>query len=349
MSTLTLIASKTALLVIDLQNDTISVGGKSEKSGAVEHAKSQRTVEHVSKLLTTARTVGSPVFHNLFVVEPGAPAIGTNAPIFASIQAGGNVVKGTWGAAIVDGIKVAEGEYVLERQRMDAFHGTQLNVLLRNLGIDTVIICGAWTNMAVEHTARSAADYGYRVVLASDATSTFNDRWQQASLNYALTNIATLASTAEIEAALRTTEQGLKGQYYQGPDLLGEPILTRTDPKIDFQERKNFRVEVEPFSVRWTGTLHAPVSGTYTFQTRHDDGVRLWVNNVGLINDWERAGTREKTGEIRLEAGRDYDVVLDYFQFNYDAVMQLSWQYPCKGMHIIPQDFFQPKAAPSHK
>lgn len=349
MSILTLIPNRTALLVIDLQNDTISAGGKSENTGAVEHAKSQHTVEHVNKLLTAARTAGSPVFHNLFVVEPGAPAIGTNAPIFASIQADGNVVRGTWGAAIVDGIEVAQGEYVLERQRMDAFHGTQLNTMLRNLGVDTVIICGAWTNMAVEHTARSAADYGYRVIIAGDATSTFNNEWQQASLNYALTRIATLLSTAEVETALGMTERGLMGRYYQGPDLLGKPILTRIDPKIDFRERNQFPVDVEPFSVRWTGTFRAPVSGTYTFQTRYDDGVRLWVNNVGLIHDWERAGTREKTGEIELEAGRDYDVALDYFQFNYDAVMQLSWQYPCKNMHIIPKDLFHPRATPLHE
>jgi ureidoacrylate peracid hydrolase len=202
MSILTLIPNKTALLVIDLQNDTVSVGGKGEKLGAVKHAQSQHTVEHVNKLLTAARAAGSPVFHNLFVVEPGAPAIGTNAPIFASIQAGGNVVRDTWGAKIADGVEVARSDYLLERQRMDAFHGTQLNVMLRNLGIDTVIISGAWTNMAVEHTARSAADYGYRVVFASDATSTFSNDWQQAALNYALTQIATLASTAEIVAVL---------------------------------------------------------------------------------------------------------------------------------------------------
>jgi ureidoacrylate peracid hydrolase len=205
MSTLTFNPQKTALLVIDLQNDTISAGGKAEGSGAIEHAKSQHTVEHVSKLLTTARAAGSPVFYNLFVVEPGAPAIGSNAPIFISLRKGGNVTRGTWGAKIVDGLEVVKSDYILERERMNAFHGTQLDVMLRNLGVETVIICGAWTNMAVEHTARSAADHGYRVVLASDATSTFNDEWQKAALNYALTQIATIALTEEIVKTLRET------------------------------------------------------------------------------------------------------------------------------------------------
>lgn len=203
MSTLTINPNKTALLVIDLQNDTVTAGGKGEKLGAVKHAQSQRTVEHVNELLDAARSAGSPVFHNIFVVEPGAPAIGTNAPIFVSIQKGGSVVRGSWGAQIAEGVRVAKEDYMLERQRMDAFHGTQLNVMLRNLGIDTVIISGAWTNMAVEHTARSAADYGYRVIFASDATATFNSDWQKAALSFALTQIATLVSTADIVAALK--------------------------------------------------------------------------------------------------------------------------------------------------
>lgn len=203
MSTLTITPHQTALLVIDLQNDTVTPGGKGEKLGAVKHAQSQHTVDHVNELLDAARKAGSPVFHNIFVVEPGAPSIGTNAPIFASIQKNGSVVRGTWGAQIADGVKVAKSDYILERQRMDAFHGTQLNIMLRNLGIDTVIVSGAWTNMAVEHTARSAADYGYRVIFASDATATFNDEWEQSSLNFALTQVATLASTAEIVSTLK--------------------------------------------------------------------------------------------------------------------------------------------------
>ena len=58
--------------------------------------------------------------------------------------------------------------------------------------------------MAIEHTARHGADAGYEVVLASDGTSTINEEWQNAALNYALTNVATIATCAEIKAALTT-------------------------------------------------------------------------------------------------------------------------------------------------
>ena len=67
---------------------------------------------------------------------------------------------------------------------------TTLDILLRNLGVTTVIVAGVWTNMAVEHTVRDAADHGYRTILATDATSSLSSDWQTAALNYALTNIA---------------------------------------------------------------------------------------------------------------------------------------------------------------
>lgn len=159
--------TKTALLVIDMQNDNISLGGKSEKSGAVEHAKKQNVIKHIASLIDIAHKNEMPVFFNQFVVKEGAKGVGTNAPIFQSITDIGSVVEGTWGAELVDGLKVLKEDFVLKRTRMSAFNGTQLDVLLKNQEIENVIITGVWTNMAVEHTARDAKrlwlprNYGY--------------------------------------------------------------------------------------------------------------------------------------------------------------------------------------------
>jgi len=68
--------------------------------------------------------------------------------------------------------------------------------MLRNLGVTDVIVVGVWTNMAVEHTARDAADRGYNVTVVADATSSINADWQYAALGYALTNIAVISNTA---------------------------------------------------------------------------------------------------------------------------------------------------------
>ena len=89
---------------------------------------------------------------------------------------------------------------MLDRVRMSAFHGTAPDVMLRNLRITDVLVVGVWTNMAVEHTARDAADFGYAVTLVSDATSSINADWHSAALRYALTNIATISAAKEVTA-----------------------------------------------------------------------------------------------------------------------------------------------------
>jgi nicotinamidase-related amidase len=112
------------------------------------------------------------------------------------------LVRGTWGAAPAEGLEPQEGDHVVEKMRMNGFYNTRLDILLRGLGVETLIITGAWTNMSIEHTARHAADAGYRAVVASDGTSTTGDEWQNAALNYAMQNAATVATCGEITGAL---------------------------------------------------------------------------------------------------------------------------------------------------
>ena len=190
--------SKTALLIVDLQNDNLTTGGKFEDSGAVEHAKEQNVVENIKNIAEKARQAGIPVFHNLFIVEKGAKGIGNRAPIFRAIAEMESIVRGTWGAAPVDGMEPQEGDFIIEKSRMSAFNGTQLDTLLRGLGVETIIVTGVWTNMAVEHTCRDGADSGYNVVIATDGTSSVNAEWQEAALNYAMNNIAEKMTTEEI-------------------------------------------------------------------------------------------------------------------------------------------------------
>jgi gluconolactonase len=91
---------------------------------------------------------------------------------------------------------------VVEKQRMSAFNSTTLDTKLRGLGASTIVVCGAWTNFAIEHTCRDGADHGYEVVLAADATATISDEWQQAALSYALTRIAEVRTVDEVIAEL---------------------------------------------------------------------------------------------------------------------------------------------------
>jgi gluconolactonase len=194
--------SRCALTIQDMQNDVVSEGGAWADSGAPEHAKAQNVVANIGDLAAACRSAGVPVIHIWYIVEAGAIDQKQNAPLFQGIKETSGIVRGTWGAAPVDGLEPQEGDHVVEKMRMNGFYNTRLDILLRGLGVDTIIITGAWTNMAIEHTARHGADAGYEVVFASDGTSTINEEWQNAALNYALTNVATIAACADIKAAL---------------------------------------------------------------------------------------------------------------------------------------------------
>src|SRR5919109_2672219 len=194
--------SRSALVIQDLQNDVIIEGGAFADSGAPAHAKSQNVVENVKRLAEAARQAGMPVIHVHYIVEKGAPGLKQNAPLFVGVKEAGGLVRGSWGAAPVEGLEPQPGDHVVEKMRMNGFYETRLDILLRGLGAETIVITGAWTNMSIEHTARHGADAGYEVVVASDGTSTISEEWHHAALNYAMNNVGKVATCAEIRAAL---------------------------------------------------------------------------------------------------------------------------------------------------
>jgi len=195
-------SARTALIIQDLQNDVIIEGGAFADSGAPAHATSQNVVGNVAQLADAFRAAGAPVIHVWYIVEPGAAGLRQNAPLFQGVREANALVRGTWGAAPVDGLEPADGDHIVEKMRMNAFYDTRLDILLRGLDVDTIVVSGAWTNMSIEHTCRHGADAGYQVVVVSDGTSTVNDEWQNAALSYAMTNVAKVATCDEIAGAL---------------------------------------------------------------------------------------------------------------------------------------------------
>jgi|SRR3954465_750953 gluconolactonase len=193
---------RSALIIQDLQNDVIIEGGAFADSGAPAHATAQNVVGNVADLAAACRAAGVPVIHVWYLVEQGAVGLRQNAPLFQGVKEADALVRGTWGAAPAEGLEPQDGDHIVEKMRMNGFFETRLDILLRGLGADTIIVSGAWTNMSIEHTARHGADAGYEVVVPSDGTSTTGDEWQNAALNYAMTNVAKVATCAEIKSAL---------------------------------------------------------------------------------------------------------------------------------------------------
>ena len=198
----TLDASRCALIVQDLQNDVIIDGGAFADSGSPAHAKEQNVVENVKDLAAFCRGKGIPVIHVWYIVEEGALGLKLNAPLFQGVKDANALVRGSWGAAPADGLEAQAGDFVVEKMRMSAWHGTRLENLLEGLGRDTIIVTGAWTNMSIEHTSRTVADKGFSIVVPEDGCSTMNADWHNASINYALQNVATVTNCADVQAAL---------------------------------------------------------------------------------------------------------------------------------------------------
>ena len=193
---------RTALIVQDLQNDVIIEKGAFADSGSPEHAKEQNVVENAKRLMEACRAKGIPVIHVHYIVEPGAPGLSLNAPLFQAVKDTKGLERGTWGAAPADGIEPQEGDFVVEKMRMSGWQDTKLEALLIGLHRFTLIVTGAWTNMSVEHTARTGADKGYEVYVPEDACSTMNADWHNASINYALQNVSTVTDGKAVAAAL---------------------------------------------------------------------------------------------------------------------------------------------------
>jgi gluconolactonase len=193
---------RTALIIQDLQNDVIIEGGAFADSGSPGHAKEQNVVENVSNLADACRRAGIPVIHVWYIVEEGAPGLKLNAPLFEGVKEANALVRGTWGAAPADSLEPREGDLIVEKMRMSAWEGTRLELLLQGLGVDTIVVTGAWTNMSIEHTARTGADKGYTMIVAEDGCSTMNADWHNAAINYALQNVSTVTSCAGVTEAL---------------------------------------------------------------------------------------------------------------------------------------------------
>jgi len=200
--------SRCALIIQDLQNDVITEGGAFASSGSPQHAREQNVVENVRRLAEVCRARGVMVIHVWFIVEPGAPGMTLNAPLFEGLVDANAMVRGSWGAAPVAGLEPQPGDLVVEKIRMSAFEGTKLETVLRSGDRDTIIVTGAWTNMSIEHTARTGADKGYFMIVPEDCCSTMNADWHRASVQYAMQNVAVVTTSEEVIAALSEMPHG---------------------------------------------------------------------------------------------------------------------------------------------
>jgi len=138
---------------------------------------------------------------------------------------------------------------------------------------------------------------------------------------------------------------GLRGDYYSGMNF-ENLMVTRTDPQVNFNwgdpGGPDATVGDDSFSCRWTGEVEAAFTETYTFYAAADDGVRLWVDGVQLVDAWIDQGTTEYRGTIDLIAGNTYSIVMEQYENGGGATAYLRWSSASTPKQLIPQAALSP-------
>ncbi|MBQ1305858.1 MAG: cysteine hydrolase [Erysipelotrichales bacterium] len=176
----------TALLIIDMQRDFCYRGGFGESLGN-DVTPTNAIIPTVEKILQAARKAGMFVIHtreghrpDLTDCPPAKKArsssIGTVGPM------GRILIRGEYGHDIVDELKPQEGEPVIDKPGKDAFYMTDLELILHNREIRSLIVCGVTTHVCVHTTIRAANDRGFECLMMEDGTAAFDPADQEAAI-----------------------------------------------------------------------------------------------------------------------------------------------------------------------
>ena len=144
-------------------------------------------------------------------------------------------------------------------------------------------------------------------------------------------SVVPVPSSALMPADASAGQVGLRGEYFNNKDLQGEPALTRIDEQVNFNwftTSPDPKLGEDNFSVRWSGRLVPPVSGTYQLGAMADDGVRVYLDDQLLVEDWRDRGAKTITRPVNLEAGRSYRIRIEYYDRYASALAKLVWEPP---------------------
>ncbi len=159
---------KTAILVVDMLNDFVTGALKCDRGLAI--------VPATARLLEGARRAGVPV---VFCNDAHLKGIDREFEVW-----GEHAIAGTKGAEVIPELGLCEKDYVVPKRRYSGFFHTDLDLLLRELGVDTVVMTGLHAHMCVRHTSADAFQLGYHVVVATDATDSFTEEDYKNGIKY---------------------------------------------------------------------------------------------------------------------------------------------------------------------
>ncbi|MBI4184719.1 MAG: cysteine hydrolase [Proteobacteria bacterium] len=195
---------RTAVLVVDMQNDFCHPEGSGAARGR-SHQGAWRIVPRLASLLESARACAVPVVYCLNTQRPNALYLSPAELGRRMKKSGGDpllwTIEGSWGHRVVDPIAPKPDDFIVLKHRPSAFHQTDLEFILRNLGIESVIVTGVGTRGCVESTARDAQSRDFYILIPEDTTASQRPEWYEAAILLMRTLYHWVGPSAEIEAA----------------------------------------------------------------------------------------------------------------------------------------------------
>jgi len=197
---------RTALVIIDMQRDFLEPGGFGSALGN-DVSLLASAVEPIQRVLATAREIGMPIIHTREGHRPDMtdcpPAkfargefIGTDSP------KGRILIRGEYGHDIVDELAPAPGEVVLDKPGKGSFFATDLDLILRNLQITSLIVTGVTTEVCVHTTVREANDRGYECLVLEDCCASYFPQFHETGLAMIKAQGAIFGWVSDSKAAL---------------------------------------------------------------------------------------------------------------------------------------------------
>jgi len=162
---------KSAIIVIDMLNDNVD---RRNRTGIGEEV--EKIIPNIQRLLSSARKTGIPI---VFANDSFMP----NDFIFQAEGAKPHCIRGTYGAKVIDELQIQESDIVVEKRRMSAFFKTDLDITLRELNIDTIVVAGMATEGCVLTSAFDGLSNDFRVVILKDCCCSFTRARHEAVIN----------------------------------------------------------------------------------------------------------------------------------------------------------------------
>jgi ureidoacrylate peracid hydrolase len=181
MSDLSFKNENCALLIIDMQNAFIHPEGSLSKMG-LDTSRTSIVIEPIMKLINEFKAQNRPVIYIQHTHRKDRTDAGLIAKVFPPIMDLGHCFDGTWDAELIDQLKPDLDDFIVKKHRFSAFYNTELEDMLRGLGVETLVVTGIATNVCVESTIRDAFYRDYNVFVPREATASYTLEQEQGSI-----------------------------------------------------------------------------------------------------------------------------------------------------------------------